>query len=264
MIPQHLRYSPVNGMIIQWGAGAQSFSVCGLPKPMRQPCSPTPTPADECCSNEQILTEVNWCDWGKWLPEVGIGIEDFDEEVAAAFVREAAIDFAKETRAIQRSVFLQVEDGVLAYPIEPFENERVVGVLAAMDGNYRMHTGGTARSSMTATLRHGTNDVILSADLVRSACGRCLRNNPVIELLVWVAPTEEACLHDRLLYDEYRRVITAAARTLYIGAMHYTNAALLRTVYPISSFKTDCKKIKGQTTAWIESTQRSKGAKRLF
>lgn len=264
MVEKHLRYSPVNGMIIQWGMGAMSFGACGLPKP-RKSFQQTIEAEDICCSQDQIIQEINWCDWGKWLPEVGIGIQDFDEEVAAAFVRETAIEFATTTQVLQRSVFVRVEDGVYAYPLEPAENERIVGVLAVLDGNYRMHTGGTHKHGTTAVMRHGTNEVILSPELVRSACTRgCKRNAPILELLVWATPTEEACLHDRILYDQYRKVITAAARTNYIAAMHYDNNALVRTVYPINSFKTECRKIKGQATSWIETSNRRKGVGRLF
>lgn len=264
MLQRHLRYSPVNGMIVQWGMGAMSFGACGLPKPRFTPHTPAGSVQEYCCAQDQILQEIDWCGWGKWLPEVGIGIHDFDEEIAAAFVREAAIEFATTTRALQRSVFIHVEKDTYTYPLEPAPDERIVGVLATLDGNYRMSTGGTQQHGTSAVMRHGTNEVALSPELVRSTHCGCKRKSPIIELLVWSAPTEEACQHDCLLYNQYRKVITAAARTYYIGAMHYDNAALLRTVYPITSFKAECRKIKGQATAWIEAATSRRGTGRLF
>lgn len=264
MIPKHLRYSPVNGMIVTWGVGARAFSSCGLPQPLRRYAAASAYDVvDECCPIEPIAEPVDWADWGRWLPEVGVGIADFDEEIAAAYVREAAIEFAREARVIQRSVFLQLQPGVMMYPIEPYENERVVGIMAVIDGEYKLRTGGVEVSErFGATLQHGTNNVILRQEIVECACGRGGRG--MIELLVWAAPTEDACIHDKLLYDQYRRVITAHARTMYATAFHFENRPLMATLQPTAIFQQEIKKARGNATAWIAASQPRSKRGRLF
>lgn len=266
MIPKHLRYSPVNGMIVTWGLGAKAFASCGLPQPLRNYAGQNISdPAKECCPIEPILEPVDWADWGRWLPEVGVGIADFDEEIAAAYVREAAIEFAREARVIQRSIFLQLQPGVFSYPIEPYENERVVGILAALDGQYELHTGGAELSNrFGATLQHGTNNVLLRQELVERTCSCKHGGRQMIELLVWAAPTEDACIHDKLLYDHYRRVITAHARTMYATAFHFENRPLLATLQPTAIFQQEIKKARGEATAWINASQPRSKRGRVF
>lgn len=263
MIPRHLRYSPVNGMIITWGIGAQSFSSCGLPRPLRNSAGHNVYAKDDCCHHEQIQPSITWADWGRWLPEVGVGIPDFEEEIAAAYVREAAIKFATEAKVIQRSVFLQLQEGVMAYPLEPYENERIVGVMAVLDGNYRLRTGGAdVTESLGAVMQHGTNTVLLRPELVDCACRRGGRG--IIELLVWAAPTEDACLHDKMLYDQYRRVITAHARAMYATVYHYENRALMASIQPAAIFEQEIRKARGKAAAWIHASQPRTQRGRLF
>lgn len=264
MIPQHLRYSPVNGMIVQWGHGARSFSACGLPKPLYT--HEQPQSAEACCENvKQLPDAIEWAGWGRWLPEIGLGIQDFDEDIAAAYVREAAIDFAQLTQALQRSVFLRVEKNVYSYPLIANDHERIIGVMAIMDGDYRIHTGASKRQNLTAVVKHGSDEVLLPPALVQSACGYCARKEPYLELLVWSAPTEYACAHDVLLYNNHRRLITASARARYVSVLHYDNAALMRSVMSHAQFRAECRNIRGQVTAWIDTINgKRNGGARVF
>lgn len=263
MIPRHLRYSPVNGMIITWGVGVQSFSSCGLPQPVRNSAGQNVYVEDECCHHEQIQPSLTWADWGRWLPEVGIGINDFEEEVAAAYVREAAIKFTTEAKVLQRSVFIELQQGVLAYPLEPYENERIVGILAVIDGDNRLRTGGAkVEDRLGAVMQHGTNTALLRPEIVECACRRGGRG--IVELLVWSAPTEDACLHDKLLYDQYRSVITAHARALYATVYHYENRPLMGSVQPAAIFDQEIRRARGKATAWIASSQPKTRRGRLF
>lgn len=264
MIAKHLRYSPVNGMMITWGTGSQSFSSCGLPTPRRNAAGRNVYVEEEtCCLNEPIQPSITWADWGGWLPEVGIGIPEFDEEIAASFVREAAIKFATDARVIQRSVFIELQEGVHSYPLEPYANERVVGVMAVLDGNYRLRTGGASSlNSIGAVMQHGTDTALLHPELVSCGCRRGGRG--LAELLVWATPTEEACLHDKILYDLYRPAVTAHARATYVTAYHYDNRPLLATVQPAQYFEQEIRRARGKATAWVVSAMPRTRNGRLF
>lgn len=252
-------------MIVEWGNGAKSFSSCGLPMPPRRWVNPTTPEPEECCHpSEQIAPAINWCDWAKWLPEVGIGIEDFEEDVAAAYVREAAIEFAKRSYVLQRSVFIELQPDVFSYQLDVPDNERIVDVMAVLDGNFQMHTGGEKASlRAVASMKPFTNTVVLAPQFIRHCCCHP-HGHGYIELLVWATPTEDACVHDRILYDGYRAAITSYARLLYVMALHYTNRGLVSTLQPVSVFNVAVARAKNEATRWLEVTRAFKPKRPLF
>lgn len=250
MAHDFLQYSPVNGLIVKWGDGAKSFSSCGLPKPLRQRPMQPASDEDLCCVKQPAMQQIDLCDWGKWLPEVGVGINDFEEEIAASYVRQAAIEFCKGSRVLQRSVYIPVQEGVYQYPLVPLEHETVVGVMAVLDGQFKVRLNGDGGYHNLAVFRQGFDDVLLDKDLVDSACRKHPRRE-MVELLVWTAPTEEACLHDRLLYDRHRQVISDAARGYYVAAYHYDNRALVASLTPMSVFRAHIKAARTRSTSWL-------------
>lgn len=227
--PRNLRYSPVNWLIVDWGFNGVAFAECGLPQP--GPCPEPLDPLPEPCVTLPIKEAINTYDWALWLPEVIVGMEDPDEEIAAAYVRSAAIDFAKKTRVLQRQIVIPLQPGLCTYPVEPYEGEQVIGIIgAAIDEDLPCE----CRTGCSMVMPNGLafnydiprNEITLEAG--RPGCCTC--GARVLRLLVWAAPTEFACEHDVFLYDMFREEITLAARRNYAHAVHFRDRWLMQSL----------------------------------
>lgn len=234
--PRALRYSPVNWLIVDWGFNGVAFNDCGLPDP--SPCSDdSPTSQQAGCNPLPIQDAIDTYDWERWLPEIMVGIEEPDPEIAANYAREAAIMFAKRARVLQRQVAIRLQPEVCTYPVEPYDGEQIVGAI----GIATEETGACGCSDgcrafmpngIDFTLDVARNEIHLEGDL-----GACCSKPSVLKVLVWSAPTEDACEHDVFLYDHYRREITLEARRAYVLALHFRDKELLRVLPSRAEFE---------------------------
>lgn len=219
----HLRYSPRNWLIVDWGDGSTAFSDCSLPAPV--PCIDPPEPAPQPCRALPIREAINTYDWERWLPEVIVGVEDPDEEIAAAYVREAAIEFCRDGRVLQREVVVELEPGVDTYPVFPYEGERIEGIIALWpEGQERCDCSG----SLTGRAGYG-----LDYELDNRRNELTLFGGPrkgLLKLLIWAAPTEDVCEHDVFLYDNFRADVTVGARRKYVLAVHFRDRELVASL----------------------------------
>lgn len=227
--PRNLRYSPVNWLIVDWGFGGARFNDCGLPQP--QPCA-SPEPAGPArCETNLIREAISTYGWERWLPEVIVGIDDPDEEIAASYVREAAITFAKRSRVLQRQVLIALQPGVCTYPVEPYAEENIVGVIGAAFDD------GPVCGCHTQCSAFMPNDIEFRLDTARNQIhleeshgGSCCGQAKVLRVLVWSAPSEDACEQDVFLYDHFRKAIAQEARRTYSRAVHFRDRALMNTI----------------------------------
>lgn len=221
--PQHLMYSPWNYLVVDWSFNGGRFNTCGLPKAPDCPEETEENPAP--CRVLPIQEAIDTYDWARWLPEVIVGIEDPDEEIAAHYVREAAIEFCKEGRVLQREVVVELQPGVSTYPVFPYEGEQIIGVIA-------IHTPTGACGCDGAAQTSGYDGAIQwSLDVARNELH--LKGAPskgLVALLVYSAPTEDACAHDVFLYDRFRADITLGARRAYASAVHFRDRLLLASL----------------------------------
>lgn len=249
--PQNLRYSPVNWLIVDWGFNGQAFSECGLPQP--DPC-PEPKPGQpEICCPLPVQEAINTYDWDLWLPEVIVGIEDPDEEIAAHYVRAAAIDFAKTARVLQRQIVIPLQQGTCTYSLEPYEGERIVGVIGAAVDDCQPCP---CSNGCTVVMPNGLSfrlDPARNELTLESYAGDCTCASKLLRVLVWSAPTEQACAHDVFLYDNYRSEITAAARLNYAKAVHFRDRLLMQSLPSqgqIETAKATAKLRAGSSHSW--------------
>jgi hypothetical protein len=218
------RYSPVNWLIVDWSANGVAFPDCALPQPVcKAPRNTECAPA--VCLPIPIREAIDTYDWERWLPEVIVGIEDPNEEIAANYVREAAIEFCRAAQVLQREVYVELQPGVYTYPIYPYEDEQIIGVL-----KYRFDDdcAQTCGSRLAWRLDVARNQIEFDKSIPCRA--RTLR------MLVWAAPTEGACTQDRFLYDHYRAKIARGARTMYANAVHFRDRALMASLATMDSF----------------------------
>lgn len=218
-VPAHLRYSPFNYLVVDWSFNGQAFAECGLPS---APDCPEPTedsPAP--CRALPIREAIDTYDWARWLPEVIVGIEEPDEEIAANYVRQAAIEFCKDGRALQREIMVELQPGVTKYPVFPYEGEQIVGVIGM-----RTVDGGSCGCSGTSG-RYGP--MVWHLDTARNEL-HVDGGTGLLALLVYSAPTEDACAHDVFLYERFRADITKGARLMYANAVHFRDRALMASL----------------------------------
>lgn len=236
--PRNLRYSPVNWLVVNWGFKGRRFNDCGLPEP--KPCKEPKPGQPEVCVPLPVREAIETYDWERFLPEIMVGIDEPDEDIAANYAREAAIDFAKRARVLQRQIAIPIQPDVCTYPIEPYEGENIIGVIGTMlDG----HEPCGCQNHCQGILPDGTD---FRVDLARNelhlenrskGCGCCKRKG-ILRILVWSAPAEDACEYDKFLYDHYRKDITLLARRNYIVAMHFRDKDLIRTVASENTYET--------------------------
>lgn len=225
--PATYRYSPVNHLIVDWGFNGHAFPDCSLPEP-QCPAEPVLETAN-CCKRIPVQEAIDTYDWERWLPEVIVGIDTPDEEIAANYVREAAIEFCKTGRVLQREVVVELQPGITTYPLFPYEGEQIIGVIG-----FRKD-GGCAHACSGC---HGSHEGLnWRMDVARNEIHfECVRECAVLRLLVWAAPTEDACAHDKFLYERFRRDITLGARLLYANAVHFRDRALMASLPTMDSF----------------------------
>lgn len=215
-----LRYSPVNWLIVDW-----AFPTCGLPKP--QPCEPTREPVAPACVAQPLVVLPDTYGWERWLPNVEEGLEEPDDDIVADRVRETAIAFAEQSWVLQREITIRLQAGVTRYPAIGFPDERIVGIISA-----KLNDGtGCACSGTSASLPGITFNITNTEIHVDSSS-----SGGKLSVLVWAAPTEDACAHDVLLYNNYRGAIAAEARRRYARSHYYKDRALLNSLVPEQDF----------------------------
>jgi len=226
-VPRTYRYSPLNWLIVDWGRHGIAFEECGLPDPL--PCKNDNDPCETACVGLPIAEAIDTYDWERWLPEVIVGIEDPDEEIAASYVRQAAIDFCRSGRVLQRQIIVELQPDTTVYPVQPYEGESIQGVIGV-----RLGTGSGCWSEGCSG-RTGPLDWQL--DIARNELTATGATKGLLSLLVWSAPTEDACVHDVFLYNQFRREITAGARLHYATAVHFRDRMLMASLPTQAEFE---------------------------
>lgn len=234
--PRNLRYSPVNALIVNWGLNGKAFNDCGLPDPI--PCEDDDeTGTSPPCCPLPIKEAIDTMGWEAWLPEVIVGVEDPDKEIAASYVREAAIQFAKYTRTLQRQVLIPLQPDICTYPVEPYDQEQIIGIIGAgMDDKPACECNtkctGYVPEGVRYTLDVARNEIHIEG-CPYDGCNKC----NTLRLLVWSAPTEDACDHDVFLYERFRQDITAGARWNYVSQVHFRDAQLVQSLRLLPNFQ---------------------------
>lgn len=212
-----LRYSPRNSLVVDW-----PFDTCGLPDPI-------PVAEDEAsepyCEPKPIVIRPDTYDWARFLPEVMVGIEDPDPDIAANYVRQAAIEFARDGHVLQRELVLDFEEDEDTYPVPSFPGERVAGILSVrLDDSIDECTCSGLRGRTVLGFSWEFDPVRNEVKFFGQPCkGR-------VYLRLWAAPTEDACEYDVALYDNHRAAITVGARRAYVLAAHFRDRMLVATL----------------------------------
>lgn len=219
-VTPQLRYSPVNWLIVDWGFNGSNFSECGLPSPPDCVDPPEDTPV---CQALPIQEAIDTYDWARWLPEVIVGIEDADEDIAANYVRLAAIEFARGARVLQREIIVELQPGVNRYPVFPYVGEDIVGVIGVAhdrgaDCGCRAESGTSY--GVDWHLDVARNELILNGQA----------RHGLFKVLVWAAPTPDACFADQFLYKRFQYEIQIGARLMYVTAVHFRDRALVASL----------------------------------
>lgn len=234
-------YSPINGRIGDY----YNFNKCNL-KP--KPEIPTPNPdGTPCCIKEVIAPEIVWEEWAIFAPYIGVGITGFDEEVATWCASEAGMAFARESRCLQRSVWVRLKPDLNVYDLNIPDLEDVGGLLAVFDGDKRYETG-------SYNLRYEDAGVI--RDNVFYANDWLIQTTKNIELIIYAVPKQGFMHFDRYLFDKYQNYITRHAKYLYMSKLHIADP-LFQVVAAQDRFNLACRKVASESTAWLTELRNS-------
>lgn len=213
-----LHYSPRNWLVVPW-----PFPLCGLPDPLPRREQEERTPA---CREQPIVVYPDTYDWARFLPEVMVGMEDADPDIAANYTRQAAIEFARSTHVLQRDLVLDLERGENEYHLTSFPGERIAGVLNVRLDEQDCGCSGAleGRTELGFSWRfdNARNTVTFDG---QPQHGR-------LQMRLWAVPTEDACAYDVFLYDNFRAAITIGARRFYALANHFRDRALIASLPP--------------------------------
>jgi len=217
-----LRYSPVNGIIVDWGINGQPFDLGCLPK---KSCDgPAPVPAEPGCDTcEAIVEPVPTYDWYRWVPEILVGLKDANEDMAASYARRAAIAFTTGARVLRRQVAVALQPGVHRYPIDTFSDERAVGVASidSAQGACQCECQSSGMFVGHVKVDQARQELVLTPTAGACGCHTGSSRGPTHLLFtVWATPTEDSCKHDAFLYETYRRQITLGARAAIMAEAH--------------------------------------------
>lgn len=224
-----LVYSPVNFLAVDWSMGGKRFERCGLPKP--RPCQEPDKREPECPEALPLPAPIITYDWDRWLPEIIVGVDDPTEEIAADFARAAAIEFCKQTRALQREIVIPLQHGEHTYPVPAVEFENVIGVIGAgINDEPRCrcqhdHHHGWLHNGVQYLFDQARSEIHLKVE--GHCCYHHHHHRDVLRLLVWAAPKEYACEFDSFLYEYFRNEISLMARHNYVRNVHFRDTMLV-------------------------------------
>ncbi|MCM1516216.1 MAG: hypothetical protein NC080_07400 [Paraprevotella sp.] len=224
-----LVYSPVNWLAVEWGDNGKKFPLCGLPHPRPKQDSISIHSRCPCPDVTPVQATITTYDWERWLPEIIVGVDDPTEEIAADFARAAAIEFCKQTRALQRDIVIPLERGEHVYPIPSVSFENVIGIIGARVNGVHC---GCRENCWEGEHPDGVRYLfdMPRAELHVHAMGHCCHHGGKLAIRVWAAPKEYACEYDSFLYEFFRNEITLMARHNYVRNVHFRDTALLHSL----------------------------------
>jgi hypothetical protein len=173
---------------------------------------------------------------------VSEGLEDPSDDIMADKAREVAIEFAVKSMTLQREIALRLQPGVTNYPLTALPGERIVGLISAKrDDGCGCPCSGMNSGVEGVAFHVGQNEIVVDCALRASSCGE-------LKLLVYSAPTEDACAFDVLLYDEFRAVISQEARRRYAKMHYYKDRYLMASLGDDKKFMHDMLNAKRRAT----------------
>jgi hypothetical protein len=212
--------------------------------------SATPVPTVNGCAQNRCRIEIDvpQVELEKFLPELLLSAPGCPQEIAASYVRQAAIDMAESSSMLRRIVRVDLQAGVQSYLVEPPDCVRTIGitrVINSLGGNGQGFGFGVGGYRMVPDDTPIPFDGCLTMPL--GCCGGAFPDGgggfgigtgygygpPVArftqpnELLVSpipqcdgdlglrveliVAPTRETCTLDRVYYDRYAPALVSGA-----------------------------------------------------
>ena len=160
---------------------------------------------------------------------------------------------------MQRQILTPLSADRCVYPLEPYDQENIIGVIGAgLDDQpaCRCNTdcSGFIPEGLQYTLDVARNELHLEG--CREVCNRGCR---VLRLLVWAAPKEDACEHDKFLYEMFRSDIAAGARMRYASQVHLRDPQLIRSLGALPDFELAGARAKGKAMS-VPSVSQTTGS----
>lgn len=144
-----------------------------------------------------------------FLPELQLEIPELPDDILMHYVRKAAIEFCERSHVLQREVVICLQPCVPNYLLEPPDCTRIVlinGVCRSCGGPYDRLTSKPCHVPAFGCLSWW--DKVEGSIWLHPAPAE--RSNIMVRMSV--APEQDACEVDAVLYDRYREAILSGAR----------------------------------------------------
>lgn len=149
-------------------------------------------------------------DIDEFLPELRLEIPELPDDVLMSYVRRAAIDFCERSRVLQRVVTICLQECVPNYLLESPDCMRIVavtGICRSCGGDYQRLTSSPCH--VPCLNRAAWWDQNEGSIWLHPAPSQ--PDNIMVR--VAVAPEQDACELDAVLFNKYREAIIAGTRS---------------------------------------------------
>lgn len=146
--------------------------------------------------------------------EVVVATEGIEIDMAESYIRNAIIDFCTRTQVLRRTFEITLECGADEYLIDLNEDERLVSLKGSCSGYELLRSAPCGTNCYGRSMWFVPPQYLMISPKPTGSGGK-------LTITTSVAPNQDCCEVDRLLYDKYREVIINGA----LARLHLVKSA---------------------------------------
>lgn len=144
-----------------------------------------------------------------FVPDISVRTDGIPENVAAHFARVAAIEFARDTHIIRRTIWVDVQEGQQAYPLCVEDDYRILAISQVVLNGCELPAW--PRGKRLAECMYRNWYVFEPPHNLMVAPVPCEDAAEALEVHLVVCPGQDSCSIDQIVYDLYAETITDGA-----------------------------------------------------
>ena len=192
---------------------------CGCGQSIRPTCKQQSIEVDFCCLRNDER-DVEFVDISDMLPRVTLVAKGVPDSIAIEYLRQAAHTFARESRLLERTVRITLQQGVGDYYLEQGSEQITLIKSVRLDDKCCQRRECFNPLQLCDGFKFFPPDKIVLNELPKVDGG-------VLEVVYYAAPTQDTCEIDKLLFDRHHDAIVNGA----------LSELLLMSKYDFSDFR---------------------------
>ena len=141
------------------------------------------------------------------IPLVALNYEGADSGLLAYYIREAYIEFCRDTEILVRSMIFQAQDGLFDYLLSPPDYHAIKLIDSVRDKHFAYSVSPTGRRIPSKCFQYKGGVILFGSQ----PCGE-------ITVEASCIPTRESCLIDKDIYDTYGSAIRHGVDRIIMGS----------------------------------------------